>query len=83
VLALRAYIRMVEMTPSESPELAADQLEQALRVAKRNQEKLYILSMLSRFPSSRALEIAESLTEDAAVRTEALMAVQKIKASLR
>lgn len=83
VLALRAYIRMVGMTPAGLPEKAAERLGQALQAARRDQEKLYVLSMLSRFPCREAWEIAESLTGDAAVRTEALMAVQKIKASMK
>ncbi len=83
VLALRAYIRMAGMTPAGSPEIAAGHLGQALQAAGRDQEKLYVLSMLSRFPCQEALEIAESLTGDAAVRTEALMAVQKIKSGMQ
>jgi len=82
VLALRAYLRMVEMDEYLSPEDAIRTLKKALAIAKRAEEKKTILSILTGFACKDALRLAKSMTKDKEVKAEAKLAVEKIKAKL-
>lgn len=83
VLALRGYIRMIRMQEFSSPEEGVKLLEAALQLAKRPEEKRYILGTLPQFACRKGLKVAESLLQDDAVRAEAKLAVNKIEKELR
>jgi HEAT repeat protein len=82
VLALRAFVRMVGLEPYREPEAATADLEKALSLATRPEEKKLVLGLLPRFPCDKGLRIAESLQSDAAVAAEAKAAADRIKRSL-
>lgn len=82
VLALRAYLRMVEMEEHRSPQAAVRSLKEALAIARRPEEKKTILAILPRFACKDGLNLAESLKEDEGVKAEAIIALEKIKAEL-
>jgi len=81
VLALQAYIRMMEMEPYQSPESAVQALEDALDLARAEEKKL-ILGILPAFASPEALELARALLQDKEVEAEARLAIQKIEEKL-
>ncbi|HVP89623.1 MAG TPA: HEAT repeat domain-containing protein [Terriglobales bacterium] len=81
VLALRAYVRMIGLEPYRRPDGAAGDLEKALALATRPEEKKLVLGLLPRFPCDRGLKLAESLEGDAAVAAEAKAAADRIRAS--
>jgi hypothetical protein len=82
VLALRAYVRMIQMDRYRSPEGAARSLKEALALSNRPEEKIMILGALPRFACKDALELAESLLQEDDVKAEAELAVGKIKKRL-
>ncbi|MCK4646280.1 MAG: HEAT repeat domain-containing protein [Candidatus Aminicenantes bacterium] len=82
VLALRAYVRMIEMDRYRSPEGAARSLKEALALSSRPEEKIMILGALPRFACKETLELAESLLQEDEVKAEAELAVGKIKKRL-
>ena len=82
VLALRAYVRMIEMDRYRSPEGAARSLKEALALSSRPEEKIMILGALPLFACKDALELAESLLHEDEVKEEAKLAVGRIKKRL-
>ncbi len=82
VLALRAYVRMLGLEPYRRPEGAAADIEKALTLASRPEEKRLVLGLLPKFPCESGLRIAESLQADAAVAAEAKAAADRIRRSL-
>lgn len=82
VLALRAFVRMVGLEPYRQPDAAAADLEKAMALATRPEEKKLVLGLLPRFPCERSLRIAESLLGDPAVKDEAMAAAGRIRQSL-
>jgi hypothetical protein len=82
VLAVRAFVRMVGLEPYRQPEAAAADLEKAMALASRPEEKKLVLGLLPRFPCEKGLRIAESLQNDPAVKDEAKAAADRIRASL-
>jgi len=82
VLALRAYVRMIGLEPYRQPDGAVGDLEKALGLATRPEEKKLVLGLLPRFPCDKGLKMAESLQSDAAVAAEAKAAADRIRASL-
>ncbi len=82
VLALRAYVRMIEMDRYRSPEGAARSLKEALALSSRPEEKIMILGALPLFACKDALELAESLLHEDEVKAEAKLAVGRIKKRL-
>jgi len=83
VLALRAYIRMIEMEPYRSPESAVLSLKEALAWTQRPEEKKLILGILPGFACPNALELAESLLKEKGVEEEAKEAVRQIQRRLK
>jgi HEAT repeat protein len=83
VLAIRAYIRMIGLEPSRLPEAAAADLLKVLALSTRTEEKLLILGLLGRFPCVTSLKTAESLLSDPTVSTEAKLAADRIRRSLK
>jgi HEAT repeat protein len=82
VLALRAFIRMLGLEPYRQPEGAVADLEKAMALASRPEEKKLVLGLLPRFPCEKGLRIAESLQNDPAVKDEAKAAADRIRQSL-
>ncbi len=83
ILALRAYIRMIEMEPYRSPESAVLLLKEALTWAQRPEEKKLILGILPQFACPDALKLAESLLKEKAVEEEAKEAVKQVQQRLK
>jgi len=82
VLALRAYIRMIGLDTYRQPEGAVGELEKALALASRPEEKKLVLGLLPRFPCEKGLKLAESLESTPAIAAEAKAAADRIRASL-
>ncbi len=83
ILALRAYIRMIEMEPYRSPESAVQSLKETLTWTKRPEEKKLILGILPQFACPGALKLAESLLKEKGVEEEAREAVKQIQRRLK
>jgi HEAT repeat protein/type 1 glutamine amidotransferase len=83
VLALRTYVRMIEMEPYRSPESAVRSLKEALTWTKRPEEKKLILGILPGFACPDALKLAESLMKEKGVEEEAKEAVGQIQRRLK
>ena len=83
ILALRAYIRMIEMDKFQSPEGAVLSLETALNLSSRPEEKKLVLGVLPVFSCRKALTLAESLLEDESVQDEARAAIEQIQKNMR
>ena len=77
VLALQAFIRMLELEPYRNPAAAKADLASAFALASRPEEKKLVLGLLPRFacPEARALA-------DSAVKDKAALAVARIKERL-
>jgi HEAT repeat protein len=83
ILALRAYIRMIERDKYQSPEGAVQSLKTALGLASRPEEKKLVLGVLPVFACKEALILAESLLEDETVQDEARAAIEQIQKNIR
>jgi hypothetical protein len=73
---------MVGLEPYRQPDAAAADLEKAVSLASRPEEKKLVLGLLPRFPCERGLRIAESLLNDAGVKDEAKTAAARIRGAL-
>jgi hypothetical protein len=82
VLALQAYIRMMEMEPYHPPQSAVQSFRDVLALARAEEKKL-ILGILPTFASLEALELARSLLQEKEVEAEARLAIQKIEEKLK
>ena len=82
VLALQAFIRMVEFERYRNPAGAAADLASALKLASRPEEKKVVLGVLPQFACPESLALAESLLGDPEVKAEAAIAVARIKERL-
>ena len=82
VLALRAYVRVVSL-PSDRPvDRTIQMLQDAMAVARRPDDKKFVLAALADVPHRLALEIAESALGDATLKAEAAVAVVKLARQL-
>ncbi len=82
VLAVRAYVRMVEGERFRLPEAAVASLEAVLPLVRRPEEKMLVLATLPRFPCQKALGLAESFLKDSGVQKEAQAAVDRLRRML-
>lgn len=82
VLALQAYIRMMEIEPYQSPWSAVRSFEKVLDIARAEEKKL-ILGILPAFASPEALVLARTLLEEKELEEEARLAIQKIEKKLK
>ena len=82
VLALRGFVRMVGLDPYRKPEAVVTDLENALRLVSRPEEKKLILGILPDFACPEALKAAETLMNDKDVKDEAKLALDKIRKAL-
>jgi HEAT repeats len=83
VLSVRALVRMVGLEPNRAPEGVAADLLRVLAVSPRAEEKKLVLGLLPRFPCVTSLKAAESLLADPTVATEAKLAADRIRGSLK
>jgi HEAT repeat protein len=81
VLALRGYFRLIGLRSQRSKAETVQLLEAGLKLAQQDDEKKAVLSMLPRFASPEALELAESL-KDGSLAAEAQLAIERIKKSM-
>jgi len=82
ILALRGYIKLVSL-PEKRPEPEIiKQLNEAMGLAKRPEEKRMILAALPQFPCPEALQLAENAGSDKALSNEAKLAVTRVKEAL-
>jgi len=79
VLALQAFIRMIELDRYRNPAAAAADLGSALKLASRPEERKLVLGVLPRFACPESQALAESLLNDPEVKAEAAIAVARIK----
>ena len=78
VLALRGFVRLIELDSSSSAEDKIKMYEQAMGLASDPAEKKMVLSGLATVKSFAALQAAADYLDDAALRQEAEAAVVKI-----
>lgn len=83
VMAIRGYVRLatdmesVKLTPAERVKALKDILP-----AARDEEKWAVLAGLAKFPDLSSLELARTMLDDPATRTEAAQAVVSIASGL-
>jgi len=82
VLALRAFVRMVEGDRFRSPQASVSDLKDAVALAARPEEKILVLGALPAFACEDALSLAESFLNSGEVKAEAGAAVDMIKEKL-
>jgi len=83
VLAIRAFVRLVEMERFRRPEAAVASLRAVLPLITRAEEKMAVLSVLPHFACRDALVLAESFLGDEDVREEAEAAVEQLRSALK
>jgi type 1 glutamine amidotransferase/HEAT repeat protein len=71
VLALRGYVRMAVMPAEVANPQKVAKLNQAMALAKRDDEKKFVLSTLAQCPCPEALDLAESAMASAGLGAEA------------
>jgi len=81
ILALDGYITMAAMPSSRSAQETVGMLSKALSLAQQPREKKMVLAVLPRFPCQQAIELAETCLQDTELKTEADIAIEKIKAN--
>ena len=82
VLALRGYIKLLEIPANRGASETVGLLADAMSVARGTDEKKAVLSALARYPCEEAIGLAESVKKDSALAPEAEMALQEIKKAL-
>jgi len=82
VLALRGYIKLLEIPANRGASETVGLLAGAMSVARGTDEKKAVLSALTRYPCEEAIGLAESVKKDIALAPEAEMALQEIKKAL-
>jgi uncharacterized coiled-coil protein SlyX len=83
VLAVRAYVRLVDLERFRKPEAAVTSLEELLPWVRRPEEKMLVLGTLPRFPCQKALDLAETFLMETGVEKEAQAAVARLRRMLR
>jgi hypothetical protein len=81
ILALDGYITMAAMPSSRSAQETVGMLSKAMSLAQQPREKKMVLAVLPRFPCQQAIELAETCLQDTELKTEADIAIEKIKAN--
>lgn len=79
VLALRGFVNMIAKQAQATDDEILDDFARSLEIADRVEEKQLILSKLALVRHRRALEMAQRLAGDAAVKQSAEAAVQSIQ----
>lgn len=79
ILALRGYIKLLTVPANRSAGETVGYLTQAMDVAQRSDEKKAVLAALPKYPCKEAMALAEKAMQNAALSSEAELAVKKIK----
>jgi HEAT repeat protein len=79
VLALRGYIRLVELPANRANKDTVKMLQEAMTIAQQTNEKKAILALLPNYPSPEALAMAEATQSDSALTAEAKLAADKVQ----
>ena len=79
ILALRGYIKLLEIPTNRGASETVKLLAEAMKVANRAEEKMAVLSALPKYPCEEALALAERAKKDSALVAEAGSAISKIK----
>jgi HEAT repeat protein len=82
ILALRGYIKLLGIPANRGAAETVKLLSEAMDAAKRPEEKIAVLSALTKYPCEEALALAESAKKDSALAAEAELAAKKIKEAL-
>jgi len=82
VLALRGYIKLLEIPANRGASQTAALLAEAMSAAKGTDEKKTVLSALARYPCEEAIGVAESAKKDSALAAEAELALNELKKAL-
>lgn len=83
ILAIRGCVTLLGKRDNPKPAEAVAKLAEAMKLAKRTEEKRAILGALQNVPCDEAVKLAESCTGDKALAREAATAVKKIKAAIK
>jgi HEAT repeat protein len=81
-LALRGYVRLAGLMKTRQPDERVAAYEQAMGLAKRNEEKWLVLSGLSACPTAKAIKLVASCIGQAGLTEEASVAAVKIGRAL-
>jgi HEAT repeat protein len=81
-LALRGYIRLLQLPSARTPAQTAELLKVAMAAATRPDEKRSVLAIAQKAPSPESLAIARAALEDPQVKAEAQLAVTTIERGL-
>jgi HEAT repeat protein len=82
VLALRGYIKLLEIPTNRGTTETVKLLSDAMDIAKRAEEKKAILSSLTKYPCREALALAQKAARDSTLAVEAELTVKEIKETL-
>ena len=82
ILAIRGCVTLLGKRDNPEPAKAVAKLAEAMKLAKRTEEKRAILGALQNVPCEQALKLAESLATDKALAREATLAANKIRAAM-
>lgn len=78
-LAVRGYLKLVQLPADRTPEATAKLLAAAMAAAKRPDEKKLVLGAASKVFCEESLALARAATDDPAVAAEAKLAVQNLE----
>lgn len=81
-LALRGYITLLSTPANRGAAQTVVLLGEALKIAKRPEEKRLVLAALPKFPCKEGLELAQQLKADPALSAEADGTIRKIQETL-
>jgi HEAT repeat protein len=84
VLALRGALRLIGLpTAAGPPREMVKLLAEAMSLARQPDEKRSVLSLLARFPTREALELAKASLDDPEVAAEAKAAVSRLERQVK
>jgi HEAT repeat protein len=82
VLALRGYVKLVQIPSSRTPAETAKLLAAALAAAKRSEEKKIVIAAAQRVVTPESLQLVKSVAADPAVSAEAQNAITALERAL-
>jgi hypothetical protein len=82
ILALQSYLRLAALPSNRTPSQTISLLAEAMKLAKRADEKRTILALAARINSPEALALVESAMQDPDVGAEARVAAEQLRQKL-
>jgi HEAT repeat protein len=79
VLALQGYIRLIGLPENRPPAATVSLLAEAMRLARRAEEKRTLLAALQALPTAESLAVVEAASKDPSVAAEAAAAAERIR----